>query len=153
METQEKLEKELIKGLRYVYYFHHTGFSQDEYKVRYGKEQEKFYLNWVEGSYESSLQLLIHKMMYNTGIYKKFLNDRCMAGVEEVIRDYPDSIYGVNEEDFTEEEEANGYTYSLIQETYLDGLQSAGIKFIAEQIQKQGFSVGDTFEQWGVEDE
>ncbi len=104
----------------------------------------------MEGSYESSLQLLIHKTMYYEGIYKMFLNDRCLADVEEVIQDYPDSIYGPDEEDFTEDEEANGYTYSLIQYDYLDVIYYQVIKFVAEQLVKGGHDVGTTYADWGI---
>ena len=148
MESLEQLKKDLIKSLRYTYY----GGGKN-IKVRYGPEQEKFYLDWVEGSYESSLWLLIHKTMYHEGIYKKFLNERCLAEVEEVIKDQPDCIYGAHEGNFTEEEEANGYTYSLIQETYLDGLYNAGIYFIGDQLNKTGHNIGSTFADWGIEGE
>lgn len=147
MEPVDKLVKELIKSLRYTYY----GTAGQDIQVRYGPEQEKFYFNWVEGSYESSLQLLIHKTMYYEGIYKKFLNDRCLADVEKVIQEFPDSIYGPNEDDFTDEEEANGYTYSLIQETYLDELYNKGIFFIGDQLNKTGHKIGSTFADWGIE--
>lgn len=149
MEPVDKLVKELIKSLRYTYY----GAGGQQIMVRYGPEHEKFYLDWVEGSYESSLQLLIHKTMYYEGIYKKFLNDRCLAEVEKVIQEEPDCIYGVNEEDFTEEEEANGYTYSLVQETYLDELYNKGIFFIGDQLNKTGHKIGSTFADWGIEGE
>ena len=149
MESLEVLKKKLIKSLRYTYY----GLGSQSNVVRYGPEGEKFYLDWVEGSYESSLWLLIHKTMYYEGIYKLFLNDRCMADVEKVIKDYPDSIYGADEEKFTEEEEANGYTYTLIQEDYIDGLYSAGIFFIGDQMNKTGHKIGSTFADWGIEGE
>jgi hypothetical protein len=149
MESLEQLKKDLIKSLRYTYY----GSNNKSIKVRYGPEDEKFYLDWVEGSYESSLWLLIHKTMYHEGIYQKFLNDRCMAEVEQVIKDQPDCIYGANEDNFTPEEEANGYDYALIQETYLDGLYNAGIFFIGDQLKKNGYDVGQTFADWGIEGE
>ncbi len=149
MEPVDSLTKELIKSLRYTYY----GANSKSIVVRYGPEFEKFFLDKVEGSYEYSLQLLIHKTMYHEGIYKKFLNDRCLADVEKVIQEYPDSIYGPNEDEFTEEEEANGYTYSLVQETYLDELYNKGIFFIGDQLNKTGHKIGSTFADWGIEGE
>lgn len=147
----EEVIKAVNKALRYSIYAdaRYSGST----KVRYGPESEKFYLDWVEGSYESSLQLLIHKIMYHEGLYKKFLNDRCMADVEQVIAEYPDSIYSPDEDDFTEEEEAAGYTYARIQYECLDEIYSKCIFFVGDNLKKAGFDIGSTFADWGVEGE
>ncbi len=149
--TPEEVIKAVNKVLRYSVYGQAKGSGSTQ--VRYGPENEKFYLDWVEGSYESSLQLLIHKIMYHEGLYKNFLNDRCMADVERVIADYPDSIYGPDESGFTEDEEATGYTYSSIQYDYLDEIYNACIYFVGDNLQKAGFDVGSTFADWGIGDD
>jgi len=146
--TPEDVIKAVNKTLRYSIYGE-ARFSGST-MVRYGPEEEKFYLDWVEGSYESSLQLLIHKIMYHEGLYKQFLNDRCMADVERVINEQPDSIYSPDEDDFTDEEEAAGYTYSNIQYNYLDEIYSKCIYFVGDNLQKAGFDIGSTFADWGI---
>ncbi len=74
------------------------------YKVRYGTDEEKFYLSNVDGSYEASLWLLIHKIMFNEGLYREFLDDAHVAEVEEVIKDEPDNIYKPDWDDDAAEE-------------------------------------------------
>jgi hypothetical protein len=149
MEPVEGLVKELIKSLRNTYYRN----NNQNIMVRYGPENEIFFLDRVEGSYESSLQSLIHKTMYHEGIYKKFLNDRCMAELEAMFNKFPDAIYGPEEGSFTDEEEASGYDYYLVQTTYIDELYTKGIFFIADQLQKGGYPIGNTFADWGIEQE
>lgn len=63
------------------------------YKVRYGEGAEKFYLDKVDGTYESSLWLLIHKIMFSEGLYQQFLDPDHAAEVEKVIKEEPDCIY------------------------------------------------------------
>jgi hypothetical protein len=69
------------------------------YKVRPGyKDGDKFYLDSVEGSYEESLQLLIHYILFEEGIYAEVLTERQLADAERVVRDDPDCIYSPGDE-------------------------------------------------------
>jgi hypothetical protein len=61
--------------------------------VRPGYSYNKFYLDKTEGSYDSSLQGLIHHIMYKKGCYKTFLTVSEYADLKNVIKDYPESIY------------------------------------------------------------
>ena len=74
------------------------------YKVRYGEGAEKFYLDKVEGTYESSLWLLIRKIMFSEGLYQQFLDADHAAEVEKVIKEEPDCIYKPDWDDDDAEE-------------------------------------------------
>lgn len=74
------------------------------YKVRYGEGAEKFYLDKVDGTYESSLWLLIHKIMFSEGLYQQFLDPDHAAEVEKVIKEEPDCIYKPDWDDDDAEE-------------------------------------------------
>lgn len=74
------------------------------YKVRYGEGAEKFYLDKVDGTYESSLWLLIHKILFSEGLYQQFLDPDHAAEVEKVIKEEPDCIYKPDWDDDDAEE-------------------------------------------------
>lgn len=65
------------------------------YKVRPGYAYDKFYLNRITGNYDVSLQGLIHHMMNEEGLYKKFLNSDELNQVEECVLENPEGIWGV----------------------------------------------------------
>lgn len=69
--------------------------SENSFKVRPNYGPNKFYLDRVEGSYEYSLQNLIHHMLWEDGHYESFLNTRQLKDVENIVNDEPNSIYGV----------------------------------------------------------
>jgi hypothetical protein len=101
--------------------------------VRPGYGPDKFYLNQVEGSYEDNLQLLIHYILYEDGLYKKFLTKKQLASCEEVINEYPESIYGSDDD-------------SLQQ--LLDEIYSGSIRFVGNKLLSLGFDVGNDFEEY-----
>jgi len=69
--------------------------SEKNFKVRPNYGPNKFYLDRVEGSYEYSLQNLIHHMLWEDGHYENFLNTRQLKDVENVVNNEPNGIYGV----------------------------------------------------------
>jgi hypothetical protein len=67
---------------------------QGDYMVRvnnYG--YEKFYLNHVDGSYDMSLQALIHSTLTEEKLYDQILNEEQFAKCMTVIKDAPEAIY------------------------------------------------------------
>ena len=69
--------------------------SENDFKVRPNYGPNKFYLDRVEGSYEYSLQNLIHHMLWEDGHYASFLNTRQLEDVKNIVNDEPNGIYGV----------------------------------------------------------
>ena len=67
--------------------------SSQQTKVRPGYGPDKFYLDWIDGSYDSSLQSLIHYILWEKKLYHKFLTARQLVDVERVVNEEPDYIY------------------------------------------------------------
>jgi len=73
--------------------------SSQQTKVRPGYGPDKFYLDRIDGSYDSSLQSLIHYILWEKKIYHKFLTARQLADVERVVIEEPDYIYSPDLDD------------------------------------------------------
>lgn len=113
-----------------------SNFRKDKsFKVRYGPEAEKFYLTWVEGSYEYSLQLLIHKIMYHEGLYRAFLNDKQMADLAKVITEEPDCLYLPD-------------SSNSIESDILDKVYWGCIRHTADVLIEKKFAVKTIFNDW-----
>ena len=68
--------------------------SDRNFKVRLKDVPGKYYLDRVSGSYEHSLQNLLHKLMWYHRIYQLFITDeKELKKIEEIIEDEPDGIY------------------------------------------------------------
>ncbi len=68
--------------------------KQQNFKIRPGYGPDKFYLDRVQGSYEYSLQNLIHHILWEEDHYESFLNSRQLKDVKVAVDAEPDGIYG-----------------------------------------------------------
>lgn len=50
---------------------------------------DKFYLDWVEGSYDMSLQLLIQHILYKNGHFNKLLSEETYSEVSAAFMEAP----------------------------------------------------------------
>ena len=133
------IETEIVKTLAKIIFENLENFRATEsFKVRPGYGYDKFYLDWVEGSYDMSLQGLIHYIMYEDGFYKKILNNSQYADMEKVIEDCPESIYGPTDED---------ENYEELQEE-LDSIYWESITFVGKKLLGLGFDVEETFSEY-----
>ena len=55
--------------------------SNHSFKVRPGYGYDKFYLDWVDGSYDMSLQSLVNFILYEKKFYKKLLSKEAYSKV------------------------------------------------------------------------
>ena len=108
-----------------------SSLVQEDYHVRPGYGYDKFYLNWVDGSYDMSLQSLIHYILYEKGIYEKILNKEQYASLLIVINDFPESIYRSDED------------YAL--QDLLDNIHCQSIVFVREKLSAIGCDVKAAF--------
>ena len=111
--------------------------EEGNFKVRPGYGYDKFYLDWVDGSYDMSLQSLIHYIMYEDGIYKKILNKNQYARLLHVVNEQPESIFGADE--------SIDENYSQLQYDFLDYFYYTPIKFVYDKLTSLGFDVSDAF--------
>jgi len=109
---------------------------QFEFKVRPGYGYDKFYLNHTDGSFDMSLQSLIHYIMAEEGIYKQILNEDQFAKCMKVIRDEPEAIYSPsgNSNDDIETREL------------LDSIYDNSIAFTGRKLMSMGLDVYPDFE-------
>jgi hypothetical protein len=111
--TQEIVSK-VMKILDRIIDENLESLFQNDFKVRpRGLGYEKFYLNHVDGSYDMSLQALIHYILAEEKIYDQILNESQFAKCMKVIKEAPEAIYypeDDSDEDF-EVEELLDYIY------------------------------------------
>jgi hypothetical protein len=77
----------------------------ESFKVRPGVAYNKFYLNHVTGTYDCSLQGLIHHLLWENKCYHKFLPSSQLAVAEKIIKDDPEGIFAPDEDDESMEPE------------------------------------------------
>ena len=83
----------LIDFLYAIVEMNEASFYEGDFKVRPGYAYDKFYLNRVGGSYDMSLEGLIHHIMFEEKLYHLFLNEQQINKVQTVVENSPESIY------------------------------------------------------------
>ena len=129
---------------------------EGDYKVRPGYAYDKFYLNWVDGSFDMSLHGLIHHIMaseyhhsidlHEEKLYNLFLNKRQIKSMEDVVENYPESIYRPEYESKIKEHEKEN---ELVNNT-LDLIYNISIKYIGQILLDTGADV-EAFNDAGYE--
>lgn len=74
---------------------HFKNLDGHSFKVRPGYGPDKFYLDWTDyqGTYEYTIQNLIHHILWKDGYYKKILDTVEYESVKKIIDTEPDNIY------------------------------------------------------------
>jgi hypothetical protein len=139
-----ELQKVVISILSNIIDSNIKSFRKEKsFKVRPNYGYDKFYLDHVDGSYDMSLQSLIHYIMYEEGVYKKILNKIQYEQLEKIIKKNPSSIYSPDFEDSD---------YGEIQNT-LDTIYSRSIQFVGRRLLELGFDVKRSFADYLEYDE
>ena len=105
-----------------------TLLKSGNFQVRPGYAYDKFFLDKIEGSYDESLQGLIHHMMFEDGIYKRILSKAQLNECALVVKNTPEYIYspsGDNKDD------------DSIQQT-LDDIYWDALSFVANKFDELG---------------
>jgi len=92
-----------------------------------------FRLGWIEGSYNESLQGLIHHYMFEKKIYHKILDKDKLKNVSEIVKDSPELIYHPGGEDQSD----------LIDEIYWEC-----ISFVGKKLTSMGHELDSAFEEY-----
>ena len=108
-----------------------------------------YHLDRVSGSYESSLQNLIHKIMWKEGVYEQIItNKKTLFFIENLIENDPDVIFKPNiydAKDSAEEEELENLD-DLLNEIYFKsiiftrGLLERFSQFDASEFKLEGYN-------------
>ena len=89
----------LIDFLYSIVEMNESSFYEGDFIVRPGYAYDKFYLNRVGGSYDMSLEGLIHHIMFEEKLYHLFLNEQQINKVQTLVENSPESIYRPDIED------------------------------------------------------
>jgi len=111
--------------------------SEQSCKIRNDLGEGKWYLDWVDGSYEDSLPGLIHHMMWADGHYHKFLDDDQLKVCESVVVDQPTYIYAPDEDETQEK---------------IDQIQWEVTKFVGSKLLSIGMDVSESFADYEIDD-
>ena len=63
--------KDILSGI--IDDYSDSFIEEENFKVRPGYGYDKFYLNWVDQSYDMSLEGLIHYILFEEELYNEFL--------------------------------------------------------------------------------
>jgi len=113
----------------------HKDYFREEntFKVRPGVAYDKFYINQVEGSYDMSLQGLLHHYLWENELYHLFLSDEELETCRQVVEEQPEYIFGPDD----------GKTQEII-----DEIQYKAISFVGKRLIELGFDVEQDFESY-----
>ena len=125
--------------------------ASESMKVRPGYGPDKFYLDKVDGSYDSSLQSLIHFILWEKNLYHSFLTARQLADAKAVVEDDPDSIYRPDLDDESTSDEEYQQDQEL--DEMLDSLYWQVITHVGKALSKFSFFDKSDFEDNGFVDE
>ena len=121
--------------------------SSEQAKVRPGYGPDKFYLDKIGGAYDSSLQSLIHHILWEKKLYHKFLTKRQLMDVERVIKEEPGSIYKPDLDDESTSEEEFEQDEAL--DESLDALYWRVITYVGGELSEFDFFDNSEFEDNG----
>jgi hypothetical protein len=139
-KTGERIATKVIAILDELIKNNQARFKKEgDFKVRPGFGPDKFYLDKVDGSYDMSLQNMIHHILNEKDFYGQFLNGEEFMKTLDLVEDSPDDIYCANE-DLS--------NYALIQYDILDVIYTNSIKFVGEKLISLGFDVKEDFVEY-----
>ena len=118
--------------------------KQGDFVVRPGIAYDRFDLTAVQGSYDMSLQGLVHHFLYEKGHYKKLLPADEFKKCEATVKKFPENIYGP--------ETNEGFSQSMIlrneglQDT-LDEIHNAALMAVGRKLKSLKFEIPDEFKE------
>ena len=114
--------------------------SNSNFKTRPGYGPDKFYLNKANKDYESSLENLIHHILFEEELYNEFLNNRQLNDCSKVVKEHPDSIYRPN----LENEEISDREFELEEKASetLDNIYIGVLEFVEDKLWAYDFFEG-----------
>jgi hypothetical protein len=136
--TQDEIVSKVAKILDKIILENTQSLFQGDYLVRPNYGYQKFYLNWTSGSYDMSINSLVHYILAEENIYKQILNEDQFAKCMKVIEDEPEAIYNP-ECDSDEDLEVQ----DLLDTIYYKSISYTGKKLIA-----MGLNVSHDFKDY-----
>ena len=138
-------EEDVVKFLEKLIEKNKGNFKkQGDFVVRPGIAYDRFDLTAVQGSYDMSLQGLVHHFLYEKGHYKKLLPADEFKKCEATVKKHPESIYGPETDE--------GFSQSKIlrneglQDT-LDEIHNAALMAVGRKLKSLKFEIPDEFKE------
>lgn len=139
MLSEDEIVSKVVRILDKIIIENSESLSRMDYMTRpSGYGYEKFYLNHLDGSYDMSLQALIHYILAEEKIYDQILNESQFARCMRVIKEEPEAIYypdGDSVEDLEVKE--------MLDTIYYKSISYTGKKLIA-----MGLNVSNDFRDY-----
>ena len=105
--------------------------KENTFKIRPGIAYDKFYINQVDGSYDMSLQGLLHHYLWENELYHLFLNDEELETCRQVVEEQPEYTFGPDDDKTRE---------------IIDVIEFEAISFVGKKLIELGFDVEQDFE-------
>ena len=111
----------------------HKDYFREEntFKIRPGIAYDKFYINQVDGSYDMSLQGLLHHYLWEHEFYHLFLNDKELETCRQLVEEQPEYTFGPDDDKTRE---------------IIDEIEFEAISFVGKKLIELGFDVEQDFE-------
>ncbi|QEP41788.1 hypothetical protein D5085_00675 [Ectothiorhodospiraceae bacterium BW-2] len=84
------------------------------FKVRPGYGYNKFYLDWVDGSYDMSLQALIHFIMFERNLFKRIVSKETYRKLSPFMKKNPEGLFDFYDHDVQDGELVDKIEWLLI---------------------------------------
>lgn len=105
--------------------------------TKYG--QKEYFLDQIDEAEDMCLQGLVHYILYEEGLYSRFLNDQQMQQMENMLRESPYYIYSPNPE--SNEGSHEEIMADIKSRDMIEAIHHRAIIFVAERLIEEGFDV------------
>jgi len=127
-------EEDLINFLEKIIDENRDNFKeQEDFVVRPDIAYDRFDLTAIDGSYDMSLAGLVHHFLYEKGHYEKMLPDNEFEECENIVKNYPENIYGPEDDENIQ--------------SNLDELHHVARQTVGKKLKSLGFEIPDEFKQ------
>ena len=127
-------ESDVVKFLEKLIEKNKSNFKeQGDFVVRPGIAYDRFDLTAVQGSWDMSLQGLVHHFLYEKGHYKKLLPADEFKKCEATVNKYPENIYTPDDN-------------QDVQDT-LDEIHNAALMAVGRKLKSLKFEIPDEFQE------
>jgi len=127
-------EEDLINFLEKIIDENRDNFKeQEDFVVRPDIAYDRFDLTAIDGSYDMSLAGLVHHFLYEKGHYEKMLPDNEFEECENIVKNYPENIYGPEDDENIQ--------------SNLDELHHVARQTVGKKLKSLGFEIPDEFKE------
>jgi len=117
--------------------------EQGDFVVRPGIAYDRFDLTAIDGSYDMSRAGLVHHFLYEKGHYEKMLPDNEFEACENIVKNYPENIYGPETDEGSQSKMLRNESLQDI----LDQIHNAALVAVGSKLKSLKFEIPDEFKE------